>query len=1072
MTRLLGISDIATDRIREGAETAEKGVEALGEGVDKVETATEFLEGIADRLEETDMGSLASAVEASLPWLEYAGEVAGEALPPIKAVLKVVGLLTKEPDPRALGLLAFSLAYETAVASAAKAIEHDPQAAAAIRRTVKPKGLRRLLAGKPENVETFESFRLIDCFAHPLMECADRMLVHLADAAGWPDSLQRRLREGVHARFRSTFRQIISDGQTKEKFDPLFRFMQSDRGNSAGFPAIQRHIEYQLWSFNEATVLGRSRIDVQVNQTSAQLMRLPFSLREIYVPLDCGTLKWAEICRMDSGSSTPRTQRSAFDEDAGGRHSLLEQVLHLMGDPDFRDAIVIQGFAGAGKSAFTLQLCVELRKLGLRPVRIRMRHLALDSRISLFDDMAQAIAQNSGDDFFDELIGSPRPIARDFDLNHLFDESTTFRNAQISPHVLIFDGWDEISASASGGFKEQISNTLSAIRREILVGARSRVRVILTGRPSIDVAKAQVFSEETPILTIRPFTDTQLKSFSGTLLDQHRRSMSGAPALREARLAALMRLDGAGAPSDGGEERILRLPLLALLAIWLTLSDEASPETLGTDRTALYRRLIDITCRHGGSLEEIPPSAPRIVGEKLRELLRRTAAAMTIHDTENISYFELKHRLRDGTPSGEDIREATRETVASMVMSFFFHSGTSEHGCEFIHKSFREYLFAEAVVETLKGFGEQEEARRTPYWLNFGQADSRRHAIERLTPFLAAQWITPEVARHLLGLLEWEIKRAAFPSDGGGNLSGETRPSALKRWQAIRDVLADFWDWWAEGVHLRPQPYRRDDTGVLDYREPYAVLLARALAPAYRPEDDKFPEPVRTATLDAHLGDALFRLNCTIHFQINLATGWLDRAKGSKEPIPQALWKDAGKAPRAYQTQITDGEKAWLAFAPATDHQTSYLEAFASRINAAGWRPQGVFPSGIDMRGVDLAGATLPLRAASVLPLRAGSDQQLLKLCYARLENADLNQANISDGDLSFTAACGLKCMLSHAQGASFRGAYLRNADFSFSTMMKADFADAMVEGAEFQHTDIRGIDGAKLVGAKLETAR
>src|SRR6202011_1609891 len=107
MTRLLGISDIATDRIREGAETAEKGVEALGEGVDKVETATEFLEGIADRLEETDMGSLASAVEASLPWLEYAGEVAGEALPPIKAVLKVVGLLTKEPDPRALGLLAF-----------------------------------------------------------------------------------------------------------------------------------------------------------------------------------------------------------------------------------------------------------------------------------------------------------------------------------------------------------------------------------------------------------------------------------------------------------------------------------------------------------------------------------------------------------------------------------------------------------------------------------------------------------------------------------------------------------------------------------------------------------------------------------------------------------------------------------------------------------------------------------------------------------------------------------------------------------------------------------------------------
>jgi hypothetical protein len=1071
MTRLFGLSERTTDSVRETAETAETGVEALAEGVERVETATEFLAGVADRLEDADMGSLATAVEASLPWLEGAGEVLGEAIPPVKAALKLIGLLTKEPDPRALGLLAFSLAYETALASAAKTIEEDPGTREEIRRPVKPEGLRRRLSASPESLEAFDDFHLSECFKHRLMIRADTMLTRLADEAGWSQSLQRRLLEGVHTRFRSSFRKIISDGRTKEKFDPLFRFMDLDNREAVSFSAIERHIEYQTWRFSKAPVLGQSRVDKGSGHDPVQPMRLPFSLEDIYVPIDCGALQWADITLMDRENSTSTSHRSPFNENEGGRHPLLEEVLRRIGDRDFREAIVIQGVAGSGKSAFTLCLCVELRKLGLRPVRIRMRHLALDSR-SLLDDMAQAIAQNSGDDTFDQLVGSPRPTARDFDLNDLFDEAVPFGDAQICPHVLIFDGWDEISASASEGFLKQISNTLFAIRRQILLGAPTRVRVILTGRPSIDVAEAKLLPADTPLLTVRPFTDPQLRRFSDTLLEQHTRLMSGERAVRERRLAALMKFDGTSAKSDDADERILGLPLLALLAIWLTLSDEAGPEILDTDRTALYRRLVDITCRHGGSIEgEIPPYAPRLVGEELRKLLRGTATAMTIRDTENISYLELQHRLGEAAaPSGEEIRGAMSETpIATMMMSFFFHSGTREQGVEFIHKSFREYLFAEAVVETLKGFGVDEPAPRVPYWKNFEEGGLRRASIEQLAPMLAAQWITPEVDQHLSSLLEWEIKRAR--SDGKAVLPEETRPISLQRWKAIRDALADFWDWWAEGVHLRPQPFRRRDTGSLDYDEPYAIWLIRVLAPVYRP-GGKFPEPIRTTTIDSHLGDALFRLNCAVHFQINLATGWLDRTRRSKEPIASALWEGAERAPRAYQTSIKDDKKSWIAFAPSTpDHRTHYFENFASRVNAAGWRPQGVFPSGVDMSGADLASATLPLRAGSVLPLRAGSEEPVVKLRYARLENADLNQTNISEADLSFTAASGLKCVLSHVQRSNFRSADLRKADFSFSTMMNADFSDATVEEAEFNHADIRGIDRAKLEGAKLETA-
>lgn len=76
-------------------------------------------------------------------------------------------------------------------------------------------------------------------------------------------------------------------------------------------------------------------------------------------------------------------RKNPFDESVGGRSPMLDRIVNLIGDSKFREAIVVQGVAGAGKSAFTLNLSVELRKLGLRPIRIRMRDLALDARIPL-----------------------------------------------------------------------------------------------------------------------------------------------------------------------------------------------------------------------------------------------------------------------------------------------------------------------------------------------------------------------------------------------------------------------------------------------------------------------------------------------------------------------------------------------------------------------------------------------------------------------------------------------------------------------------------------------------------------
>jgi hypothetical protein len=110
LTKLLGLTREANDKV--------------AEGVAKVQTATEFFASVAEKFPDVSdkvgdaiddclsgESQLAKAIEASLPWADQAMASVGEALPPVKAILSFLTFLTKETDPNALGLLAFSLAY-------------------------------------------------------------------------------------------------------------------------------------------------------------------------------------------------------------------------------------------------------------------------------------------------------------------------------------------------------------------------------------------------------------------------------------------------------------------------------------------------------------------------------------------------------------------------------------------------------------------------------------------------------------------------------------------------------------------------------------------------------------------------------------------------------------------------------------------------------------------------------------------------------------------------------------------------------------------------------------------------
>ena len=282
---------------------------------------------------------------------------------------------------------------------------------------------------------------------------------------------------------------------------------------------------------------------------------------------------------------------------------------------------------------------------------------------------------------------------------------------------------------------------------------------------------------------------------------------------------------------------MLGQPLLAHLAFKVMANFDGDLSELLAPPTALYRHLVDMTCRRGGKHPGDKSGAAksgRIEGNKLRSLLRTTALAITAHGTESIPKEELELRL-ETLRTGEEIPRVTEEIpITNLMISFYFKGDHELSGCEFLHKSFREYLAAEAIVELLKDnskFSTESLPEKSPraYWTEFAVNDARFRLSRKLGEALSAKWLSSDVKGHLYELLLWEIKRAG--SGGGGHQSSTDRASAtepisLQAWTSIRDSLADLWDWWGEGVHLRLQPKEKQKTWHLD-EAPYVMDLVK-----------------------------------------------------------------------------------------------------------------------------------------------------------------------------------------------------------------------------------------------------
>jgi len=398
-------------------------------------------------------------------------------------------------------------------------------------------------------------------------------------------------------------------------------------------------------------------------------------------------------------------------------------------------------------------------------------------------------------------------------------------------------------------------------------------------------------------------------------------------------------------------------------------------------------------------------------------------------------------------------------------VSYYFKSGHRDLGCEFLHKSFREYLFAEGVVETLKRYGQQRIgqrplAEREPYWKEFEMTDPRHEFRHELARLLAPQWLSWEVVAHLEQLLAWEIARSSSENGSEAVSAAETRtgrptePLPLDGWEAVRDALADLWDWWAEGVHLRPQPsltQRRD----VQFAPPYAQELVEWSLPLHQ-ERGVLPEPEAYTTMDAHLGDALCRLAATVHFRVAEQKGWLATpGDGESSLRAHRLWHGVNSevGTRRCQSVVQRGEQWWVLFRPAGTSPEIFV-SYIARVNSASGRPSGSFPINVDLIGADLSDANLIganlFRANLSRANLIGANLFRADLSRANLIGADLNEANLNEADLI--------------------EANLSEANLSSADLIEANLSDANLSDANLFRANLIGARG--LTRAQIAAAR
>lgn len=359
---------------------------------------------------------------------------------------------------------------------------------------------------------------------------------------------------------------------------------------------------------------------------------------------------------------------------------------------------ILCGGPGSGKSTVCRMLASELAAdPAMHPVFLRLRHMR---------EGADVVS------FVDEHLRNEGIIDRIADLR------------DVPNLILILDGFDELVMAS----KSRLREFFNRVQEHLTTGPLRFARAIISGRDTL-FPRGDGLPVGTHVLTLKPFDQDQVAVWGEKWRAVHQ---AGPGSDFDPRILLPEDEDGDQTPLQHLASWPLTLHLLAQVHTRGTL--ELSPDT---EKAFLYRGIMADTAKR----QTMQASGDgRFDRAGMQRFMRRLAWEMYRRETDSLDHSEVMPLLREFYPDATE--NAVAEFTDVAIVNAPELTKGEETGCEFVHKSFSEYLVAEHIAETVEraafkvsGYGAVE-----PTWQ---LSDSDTTAA--LASVFAFRLVTPEV---------------------------------------------------------------------------------------------------------------------------------------------------------------------------------------------------------------------------------------------------------------------------------------------------------------------------------------
>jgi hypothetical protein len=374
------------------------------------------------------------------------------------------------------------------------------------------------------------------------------------------------------------------------------------------------------------------------------------------------------------------------------------------------DLRILCGGPGSGKSTVCRMLASQLANdPAMHPIFLRLRHMKEGADLVSF---VEASLRNEG----------------------LIDRISDLRD--VPNLVLVLDGFDELVMAS----RARLRNFFNVLTEELASGPLRFARAIVSGRDTL-FPHGDGLPAGAHVLTLAPFDKPRVEEWGRKWRALHRRG-PGSGFTPEKLLPATKTYQPT--PLQHLASWPLTLHLLARVHTSgiLNLGLEKDQEI---EKAFLYRSIMADTVRRQTTQAS---GTGRFDQQQMQRFLRHLAWQMYSRETDSLEFHEVMPLVRELYPDATE-SDASEITEVAIVNAPELTKG-EETGCEFVHKSFAEYLAAEHIAETVErtAFKVEEFGSPEPTWRM-----STGDATAELASVFASRLVTPEVQEMLEPML-------------------------------------------------------------------------------------------------------------------------------------------------------------------------------------------------------------------------------------------------------------------------------------------------------------------------------